>query len=119
MPINIACVSCGTFFEPDPDELKTFIVEQADLKYLRRIPFPPQYHDQYESRESFVASLLMGYCPYCREVKFGRAASPGLPNDKLAVERYIRAFKTEMKKHGGYQVVESPDYVALVDTDEN
>jgi len=119
MPIQVRCAGCGDFFTPDADELKTFIAEQADLKYLNRIPCPPGYQEQYKSPEAFRAMLLFGYCPYCREVKFGRPISGRLPNEQLSVDKYIKAFLASVRDNGGFQEVDSRDYVALVDTDED
>jgi hypothetical protein len=119
MKTRIACVSCGEFFEPEPQEVNEFITNGADANFLKRIPFPPEYRKQIKTRKEYLAFLLMAYCPYCREVKFGRATSPELPRETLSEAKYLRDFKREARKNGGFQTVDtSADFIALVD-DEN
>jgi hypothetical protein len=119
MKTRIACVSCGEFFESEIQEVSEFIAHGADAGFLKRIPFPPEYHKQIKSRKEYLVFLLMAYCPYCREVKFGRATSPELPREGLSEAKYLRDFKRETRKNGGFQTVyTSQDFIALVD-DEN
>ncbi|MCJ7828408.1 MAG: hypothetical protein MUP81_01545 [Dehalococcoidia bacterium] len=127
MKTKIACVSCGEFFEAEIQEVNEFIAHGADAGFLKRIPFPPEYRKQIKTRKEYLVFLLMAYCPYCREVKFGRATCPELPREglcgrawiRLSEAKYLRAFKNEIRKNGGFQTVDtSQDFIALVD-DEN
>jgi len=126
MKTKIACVSCGDFFEPEPQEINEFIANGADAGFLKRIPFFPdkrylrhKYRKKFKTRKEYMVFILMAYCPYCREVKFGRATSPKLPREGLSEAKYLRGFKNEIRKNGGFQTVDtSQDFIALVE-DEN
>jgi len=127
MKTKIACVSCGDFFEPEPQEVRAFIAYDADEGFLWRVlseikrygPIPPEYRQTVEKRKEYLAIMLMAYCPYCRTVKFGKAACPDLPRGRLSETKYIRALRREINKNGGFQIKPIPDdYVSLVD-DEN
>ena len=120
MAQQVACVSCRSFFIPDPEDLLTFICERADPAYLRRIPFPSQYKKSFSRQSTFVAFLLSGYCPYCREVKFGYAAAIVPENIGISESRYLACLRAEIRSMTGMQIYDIPeDYIALVDDDEN
>lgn len=127
MRTKIACVSCGEFFEPELSDVQEFIADRADGGFLKRIllaikrcsSIPPKYRKQIETQKEYLVFLLMTYCPYCREVKFGRATCPELPREKLSEEKYLQEFRKEINRNGGFQIKLIPkDYIALVD-DEN
>jgi len=119
MPLKISCVYCGDFFEPNEADVSEFLKYRADVKYLRRIPLPKDQADKHASKEAFVSSLLAACCPYCREVKFGRAAMPDLPDGNVGIDRYLRCIEAEFRKNGGAEIRDIPeDYIALVN-DEN
>jgi len=129
MKTRIACVSCSEFFEPDIQEVDEFIARSADAKVLAKLlaelerhpSIPPEYRQTIEQLQKYMAFLLMTYCPYCREVKFGKATCPELPRGRLSEAKYVQGLRREINKNGGFQIRPIPeDYVALVDdADEN
>jgi len=119
VPIRISCIYCNDFFTPSAAEVSEFIKYRADAKYLRRIPFPKDQAAKYETREAFVSSLLVACCPYCREVKFGRAASPDLPDGNVGIDKYLKCIESEFRKNGGADIRDIPeDYIALVNDED-
>jgi len=138
MQTKIACVSCGEFFEPEVEEVQEFIAGRADGKFLKRIVLEiqrcssnlSQYRMQSQGLgygktiKDYLVLILMAYCPYCREVKFSKVACPNLPSrgharGKLSEEKYLRAFRREINRNGGFQIRPIPeDYITLA-KDEN
>lgn len=119
MKTKVACVSCGEFTEPDPKEIRAFIEKRADKKYLRRIPFTKEMQAQFKDREGYVEFVLLAYCPYCREVKFGQMGKQAFPKGDLPEDKYLRDFEHEARVQGGYEISEIPDVYPVVVDDEN
>ncbi len=119
MKTKISCVSCREFFEPDPKEIRDFIEKRADKKYLRRIPFTQEMRAQFKDREGYVEFLLLAYCPYCRDVKFGQPGKQLHLKGELPEDKYLKDFENEARAQGGYEISETPDVYPVLAEDEN
>jgi len=120
MAQQVACVDCGGFFVPDEQDVLDFLKTRADAAYLRRIPRPENYRKLFPTRPAYLAFILSGYCPYCREVKFGLAANIIPSFDEISTDKYLRAIAFEVRLLAGMQILDVPDdYIALVDDDDN
>lgn len=119
MKTKIACVSCGEFFEPEPKEIRAFIEKRADRRYLRRIPFTQEMRAQFKDREAYVEFLLLAYCPYCREVKFGSVGTQQLPKGELSEVKYLRNFEDEARSQGGHDIREDQDVYPVLAENED
>ena len=109
MTLEIACINCGEFFDPDPQEAEKFLDKNADKKYLNRIPFPQDLKDIYETREEYIVSLLIAYCPYCREVKFGKRCDPNKSHfEQLEEKACQREILMKVRNNDGFHIIKRP-----------
>jgi len=100
MAFKVACVNCGDFFLPDEQEVFQFIDQNADEKFLKKIPFPQELKRIHKTRRKYIAFLLNAYCPYCRTVLFGPPVEdyqyPGRNIKKCSDKKYAQAIAKEV-----------------------
>jgi hypothetical protein len=109
MTTEIACLKCGEFFKPSFNEVAHFLSSRADIKYLKRIPFKEQYKKEFKTKERFIISLLFCYCPYCREVMFGKLTRVENNTGGLTEEKYLSILTNEFRRLSGMQIKIIPD----------
>lgn len=102
--MQIACVNCQEFFDPDEVEVLAFIKNHADLNYLHRIKIPPKHKREFTDGKNLIQFLLLAYCPYCREVRFGTPLEAPIPRGGLSREKYYRGILSDLTKKSGFHV---------------